>query len=449
MVTSIVNSLGGGSGLDVPKLIADLAAASRDPKVAQLDKRQDAVKASISAVTQARSDLDGFASSLASLVSGGTLQSQPTVSDTSILDAKAKAGARLGNFSGSIEVTQLARAQTSASAYFASATTSIGSGTLKLTVGSTTTDINIAPGSDDLNGIAAAINAANTGVTANVLTDGSGARLVMKGATGVASAFSLSTLTPALLAFTGGVSQIQSAQDAQFKVDGLSYTRGSNTVDDVVTGVSLTLKKVAVGSPVTLGTQRIGDTLKTTLTDFVSVFNELKGHIADARTKTNSDQALRQLDRQLAALVSQSVTSYGYPSSLSAIGIKTQRDGTISFDEAAFNTAYAANPDAVEAIFSPTRDATHTYATDPGIATALTNMKAALGGSSGALTSLTTRLSKQQDSIVGERERMETRETAYKARLEKQFGGLDAKVGAFKATQNYLDQQIKMWTASK
>jgi flagellar hook-associated protein 2 len=49
----------------------------------------------------------------------------------------------------------------------------------------------------------------------------------------------------------------------------------------------------------------------------------------------------------------------------------------------------------------------------------------------------------EQDRTV-----MEAREAAYKARLEKQFGGLDAKVGAAKATQSYLKQQIDLWTKS-
>ncbi len=450
MKTSIINSLGYGSGLDVPKLVADLAAASREPKVARLDRRTATVQASISAVAQAQSDLDGFASSFTRLVAGGTLQSQPTVSDPTVLAAQARPGTRLGDFSATVEVTQLARGQTLASVPYATAATPVGQGTLTITIGGVPHDIAIGAADESLSGIAAAVNAARTGVSATVATDTNGARLVFKGASGTASAFTVSSADPGLasLSYPGGATLIQAARDARFTIDGLDYTRGSNSIEDAIPGVTLTLQKAAPGQGVTLGTARNGDTLKSTLGDFVSVFNQLKGHIAAARTATNSDLALRQLDRQLGQLVAQPVTS-GDPASLSAIGIKTQRDGTLLFDEGVFNAVFAASPDAVEAIFSPTRDATHTTISDPGIAGALATLKGAAIASNGALSGLTSRLSKQASALGTERARMETRETAYAKRLEAQFGGLDSRVGALKATKTYLDQQIKLWTASR
>jgi flagellar hook-associated protein 2 len=65
------------------------------------------------------------------------------------------------------------------------------------------------------------------------------------------------------------------------------------------------------------------------------------------------------------------------------------------------------------------------------------------------LSSLKARLDKESANLVKDRERMETREAAYAARLTLQYGSLDAKVGALKATQSYLDQQIKLWTQSR
>ncbi|MEP6786117.1 MAG: flagellar filament capping protein FliD [Sphingomonadales bacterium] len=450
MVTSIVNSLGYGSGIDVSALVTKLAAASRDPKVARFDTRATAVQTSISAVGQARSDLEGFTTSLATLVAGGSLQSQPSVSDSSIVDAKAQVGARMSSFSGEIEVTQLARGQTLASGYVTAAGDPVGQGTMTLTVGSTPYTITIGSSNDSLTGLAAAINGAGAGVTANVVTDSSGSRLVLKGPTGTPSAFTLSSSDAGLTNFThpGAMTLVQAAQNATVKVDGLTYSRPSNSIGDIIPGVTLTLKKVAVGSPVSVSTTRAGDALKTTMADFVSVYNELKGHIDAAQTATRNDQALASLERQLGQLLSKSVTSEA-PSSLSAIGIKTNRDGTIAFDSVAFDRAYAANPDAVEAIFSPTRDTTHTAATDPGISGALAALKSAVTATDGPLTSLSTRLTKEASAIAKDREKMEARETAYKARLDKQFGGLDASVGTLKATQSYLDQQIKIWTASK
>jgi len=234
MVSSIAYSLGYGSGIDVAKLVTDLAAASRDPKVAVFDTRDKAVQSSISAVAQARSDLESFSTSLANLISGGTLQSQPNVADTSILDAKARVGASMASFSGAVEVTQLARGQTLASGFVAAATDPVGQGTMTLTVGTTPYTVTIGTGNDSLNGLAAAINGASSGVTASVVNDTAGARLVLKGASGAASAFTLSSSDPGLSNFTypGSMTQIQSALNAEFKVDGLSYSRATNSIVD-------------------------------------------------------------------------------------------------------------------------------------------------------------------------------------------------------------------------
>jgi flagellar hook-associated protein 2 len=436
MVTSIANSLGFGSGLDLPKLVADLAAASRDPKLARFEARAKTVQASISAVAQARSDLDSFATSLSALVAGGSLQGQPVVSDGTVLDAKPRASARLGNLSAEIEVLQLARAQTSASGYAASSSVPIGQGTLTISVGTIRTNIVIDATNDSLDGLAAAINASGSGITANIVTDPQGARIVLKGASGTASAFSV----------TGGpaFNTVQTAQDARFRIDGLDYTRGSNTVEDAIPGLSFTLKKAAPATPVSIGVTRSADALKATLDDFVSVYNTLKGHIADARTATRNDAGLRALDQQLSKLLTQAVSSAA-PTSLSAIGIETNRDGTIALDQAAFRAAWAANPDGVEAIFMPTRDALHSETTDPGIGGALDALKIAISSGSGPLAGLTSRLGKESAAITKDRETMEAREATYKARLERQFTGLDGRLGTLKATQSYLEQQIKVW----
>ena len=68
MVSSIAKSLGVGSGVDVSQLARDLAAASRDPKIARLDKRESSVKAQISALAQARADFETLTESLGRLL---------------------------------------------------------------------------------------------------------------------------------------------------------------------------------------------------------------------------------------------------------------------------------------------------------------------------------------------------------------------------------------------
>ena len=189
--------------------------------------------------------------------------------------------------------------------------------------------------------------------------------------------------------------------------------------------------------------------MRQTLSDFVSVYNTLKKDLATARTTTGGDQSLRALEVQLTALISKVVTSDPQINSLTGVGVFTNRDGSISFDSAKFEAALAANPDAVEALFSPTRDTTHTVTTDPGLSEALKSLKDAATATGGVLASVTTRLQKESQLIADARTKMEAHETAYKNRLKRQFGGMDSRIAALKATQSYLTQQITLWSNQK
>src|SRR3546814_9337529 len=79
-----IYSLGFGSGLDVKQLVTDLSNASREPKIARVTELTQTNQTRISALAQARADLDGFADSLSQMVNDGTLRSTPTVSDEKI-----------------------------------------------------------------------------------------------------------------------------------------------------------------------------------------------------------------------------------------------------------------------------------------------------------------------------------------------------------------------------
>lgn len=456
MVQSIASSLGFGSGIDTVALVADLAAASREPKIKRLDSLAAANQAKISALARARSDLEGFATSLAEVVSSGDLRSQPSVSDTNAVSATANSGVRLGNLAAEIEITQLARAQTVYSAFVAPADP-VGQGALTLTVGGQNYALVIGASNDSLQGLADAINATGSSVRANIIMDGANARLVLKGQTGVAQAFSLTAdagADPALERFTygspaGQMTLGQSALDSAFKIDGVAYTRASNSVGDVLAGVTLTLKKAAVGVPVAISATRPTETIKQTVADFIAVFNTLKTDVAAARRENGGDSAMRMFDQQLNALITKAVTSDPAINSLSDIGISFNKDGTVNVDDTKLAAMLATNPDAVEALFNPLRDASHNSVTDPGISLTLQSIKTQATASSGALEALRSRLEKAAAQIAENRAKTETREDAYRARLEKQFGSMDARIGALRATQSYLEQQIKLWSNEK
>lgn len=448
MIGNIANSLGIGSGIDVRQLVTDLASASRTPKAERFDALAKASQARIGALATARANLESFADTLGNLVASGSLSSQPVSSNEAVLLAGASGGAALGGLNAEVEILQLARAQTSYSPLRASAADPVGTGTLTLMVGGTNHAIAITAANGSLAGIADAINASSSGVRASVVTDQGQARLVLKGESGAAMAFALtadSGADAALAAFVAGLTTAQAASDAMLRVDGVAYSRTSNMVADIIPGVVLTLKKAAPGEPVALGSARPADALKQTINDFVTVFNQLHANLKEARGTIGGGGNLRALDRQLNGLVGKALTGHAAINSLSDIGIGTQRDGTLAIDAARLDAAMASDPDAVEALFAPPRDAMRTSATDPGLAFALDEIRDAAVGSGGLLESLSRALQGEAATIARNRERMETREAAFAARLEKQYAGLDARLAALKATQSYLDQQIKLW----
>lgn len=450
MIGNIANSLGFGSGINVSQLVSDLATASRAPKVERFDTLAKASQVKISAVAQARADLDSFADTLANLVSTGSLGSQPTVSDDNVLAASALPNAQLGKLAAEIEIRQLARAQVMHSGLLASASDPVGMGSLVLTVGGVAHAITIDATNNSLTGLADSINASGSGVRASIAADQGQVRLVLKGETGAAKAFTLAAdagAEPSLATFVGpGLSQSQAAADAILRVDGIEYSRPTNTVSDVVPGVSLTLKKAEAGASVSLGSARPAEALKQTITDFVTVFNQLQASLKEARQSVGGAGNLRALDRQLTALVGKALTGNAGINSLSDIGIKTDRSGALILDAAGLDSALASQPDEIEALFNPPRDVARTALTDPGLALALDEIRDAAIAPGGTLESLGKALQAEAATLTKNRERMEAREEAYRARLEKQYATLDARLSAFKATQAYLEQQIKLWS---
>ena len=187
MDSSIAASLGIGSGLDINALVKQLSDAQRAPKDAQIEKRATLNSTRISTLAEVSGAIDNFSTALTTLISGGSLFTQPTVSEPGLLGAKAVAGARLGGLAAELEIIQLAKAQTLESTTLGARTDPVGQGTLTLTTANGSFDVVIGAANDSLDGLASAINAAGARVLASVVTDANGARLVVQGPTGPAN----------------------------------------------------------------------------------------------------------------------------------------------------------------------------------------------------------------------------------------------------------------------
>lgn len=375
MVTSIGSSILtslGASSIDTGSLVDQLAAAAIADKQKALTNRETANSSKISDLANAVNSVTAFSGSLANLVSSGTLFTQPTSSNSSIVKVGALAGARLNGLSATIQVDQLATAQTLTGAPLAGPAAEVGLGTLSLTVGSQTKTITITAENNSLAGLAKAIKDAGLNVTASTVTDSMGTRLVVKGATGAENAFSL-TMTSGnpgeLDRFVydpnsydpqniTGLTLQQEARNAQLTVDGVALSKSSNSFSDVIEGVKIDLASAAPGTTVTIGSSQPVDAIKQAVSDFVAAYNEMKATLTSMTGIDGSlrgDAGIRSLVQRLGALTSTKLTyvTDGSPTTLAEIGVSTNRDGTLSLNSGKLASIMTTNPDAVEAMFNP------------------------------------------------------------------------------------------------
>lgn len=475
VTTSIASTLGVGSGVDTAALVKSLVEAQYAGKAAQLTARTTAVTNQISGVATLKSGITGFAGALSALTKGGTLATAPTSSNSGIVTATALSGAKLAGLSSTVEVRQLAQSQVVTSAPRDSIIAEVGQGSFRLTFGKATVsdgtmtgftagsdtaiDIPITAGNSGLSGIARAINAANAGVTATILTDADGSRLSIKGATGEAKAFTLIATEdadhPGLSALNIGVDGAtrigSAAQDAVLKIDGTELKRSGNSITDLVPGVKLDLVSAVPGAKVTLGTSAPTTALAQAVSDFVETYNQLQAVLKEQTDPVNgalrSDTAATMLQRSLRGLTVTPLTTGrvgGAPATLAEIGVRTNRDGTLSVDSTALSAALAKYPTEVEAMF-----AGGTAASGTGLAAALTTISNAAASTATGLGASTTRYTKAQADISKDQDKLTDAGDVMSKRLTAQFAASEARVAAYKSTMTALQQQIDSWNNSK
>jgi flagellar hook-associated protein 2 len=372
--SGIAVTLGIGSGIDTTTMVSQLVAAARAGQEAGVNTRESNNSAQVSSLATISSTIDSFASSLKSLVTGGTLFTQPTFSSSAI-QVSAIAGSRIpSTLSSTLQVKQLAQAQTIMSAPVSDTGGAIGTGTLTLKTAGGSFAITLDSSNDTMAGLAAQINKANAGVTASIVNDGTGSRLVLKGAVGAANSFSLTPGDGAdagLSAYSydpaatsgNGMAAAQSAQDATLSLDGVTVTRPSNTISDLIPGVKLSLQSV-MASPATIGASVPTDAISGSVNDFVSAYNAVKSTL-DAATASglnggtagpfSTNATIRGIMGQMAQLTSTALVSSGPIRTLADLGIRTQNDGTLSVDSTKLASVLASQPDAVANLFNPTQ----------------------------------------------------------------------------------------------
>jgi flagellar hook-associated protein 2 len=471
MVESITKTLGTGSGIDTTALVNSLIEAQFAAKNAQLEQRQETLTAQLSTVAQLKSGISGFSTALSQLVSGGTLTTQATSSNTNIVRATSLNGAQITTLNADVEVRQLAAAQVAYANPIADPTAAIGTGVLTLQFGTATVsgtsmtgftagaaaavDITIDASNNSLTGIRDAINAAKAGVTASIVSDSDGARLVLTGTSGAAQAFTLGVTedaaAPGLSALAIGVGSSgtsigTAAADAIVAVDGVAVRRTSNSVADLIPGVRLDLVAASTGTAVKIGASPQTDNLRQAVNDVVNTYNELYAMLREATDPISgplrADPGARSMMQAMRELtLRQLIPADGNaPRTLAELGVATARDGTLSVNSTQLNRALTNYPDAVGRMFAAGSGGLSGALF--AISTAATNRTTGLGASEQRYTRLQSALTDQQAKAAEQAE-------AARTRMTRQFAGMDARVAAYKSTQNFLTQQIDAWNAQR
>lgn len=383
----ILSALGSGSGLNTSEIISGLVAAERDPKTELLSKRREAADTKISALGQVRATVGAFSDALRSLQSSGALGVLPQLSRTDLATATiVSSKARPANLSFSVEA--LAAPQKLVSRAFGPGESgSLGTGKITIDLGRFTYDseglpsafegalppksltLDIRSSDQTLDAIAAKINAAGIGLTASLLRDGDTTRLIMKGPEGAENGFKISVEPDdpasalADLSFdvgAGAMTQTQAAKDARLLVEGVEITRSSNRIDDLVTGVQIDLIKAEPGETINLAAAYDTAELSTAVGNFTAAYNELVGLLNELTARPtgsseggalNGSREVRELQSQLSALTTTRLGTGSNAVRLADIGVKSNRDGTLSLDNEALQTVVSQTPEVLSTLF--------------------------------------------------------------------------------------------------
>lgn len=350
------------SGLKTDDILAQLETVAKAP-VLQMQTQKATWAAELAAWQAVNSKLLSLKQAAAALaLQSGFAAKSITSSNESLVTASVVGAVTAGDYSFSVE--SLATAHRVATQGFSDDDVLVGNGTVEITVGTGET-VSIQADGLSLAGLRDAINRSDAGVTAFIVSDGTEGtpyRLVITSdTTGTAGEMNVAAN------LSGGTTPVftetQAAADAEISLGtGLTITRSSNTIADLIPGVTLQLYGSAPGQSVTLSIANDTDALKAKIEDFVAQYNAFVSFVASQWSyDVDSGQTgtlfgkttLHQIQADLASRISSQIS--GLPSSLSLlsqVGIRLGNDGTLSLDETKLDDALADDFNGVMKLFT-------------------------------------------------------------------------------------------------
>ncbi len=452
-----IQSPGIGSGLDVNNIVESLVEAEGAPARQRLDSREARLQVQISALGALKSASSDFRSSLSSLKTTSTFNTRSiTANEEGFVSLDAGTASVPGSYR--MKVLELAQAQKSATAGFASEAVEVGTGTLTVAIGEKTIDIEVDESNNNLSGLRDAINdaLAGEGISATLLNvdDGEGGThtrmLITSEKSGADQAITFSvedadgnnTDATGLSALaTENLEVLSEAKDAIVEIEGLTVTSATNKLENVIDGVTIELTKADPDTELEITIAEDHTEVIEAVGAFVEGYNALIASFAGSDSyNSDSEQAgallgdasvrsfKLSLSRILGTIDREAESAF---SSLPAIGITTNEDGTLTLDNSKLEAGLNNNREDVLNLF--TRE-------DVGVAVQLDDLAYNYSRFDGVFTTRLDGLEARVDDIADDRIDLQTRLDAAELRYRAQFESLDQLMSTLTQTGSFLSQ---------
>jgi flagellar hook-associated protein 2 len=387
----VITASGLGSGLDINSLVSQLVQTERAPFDLSISRERQRIEPRISALGEFKAAAANVQQAISPLKLATNYDRKlAESSNTSALRATASSVAVAGSYQ--VNVERLASTQSLASSGFTATDDVVGTGSLELRFGTTDysggvyngftnnpernpVSIQIDSTNNTLAGIMNSINAADAGVRATIVNDGSGFRLLLASEiTGAANSMEISIAGDgdgndtdnaglSRLSFSSGAAnlqQTQAAQDLRFSLNGLTIENPNNQLASAIPGVTLTFQE-ETSSPFTLSVRRDTDIIVNAARGFVAAYNEFRTKVAetsgyDQATKIAgpliSDFTTRSVVRDIEGILRGNLSQLGAGfNNLAEFGITTDRSGVLQLDEQRFTDILINQPDKMSRLY--------------------------------------------------------------------------------------------------
>ncbi|HDS0960170.1 B-type flagellar hook-associated protein 2 [Pseudomonas hunanensis] len=453
MASPITSSTGLGSGLNITEIVTALVKADTSAKQAQITRQTSNNTAMISGIGSLRSALTAFQDAMKALNDKDAPSFNAyaaTSANESVVKIKSSNSAVAGSYD--IVVDKLATGSKVASQQFSGGATSpITAGQLTISQNGKTYNLDV-PSGATLQSVRDQINkemSAN-GISANIINEEGGSRLVLGSTTtGAGTDISLSGIAELAIdgttqmSGTGAGFITAKAQDAELTIDGLKVKSASNTLDSAISGMTLELTGVsgAPGTPTAVTVAADNDGLKKSVQSFVDAYNTLQKAITSlTSTSRDSDDKLvlgpltndpttRSLLGDIRKVLSE-VGAGDQLTTLSQLGINTQKDGTLEFNSSKFSSAMndkKLGPE-VQELFTGT----------DGIFERMNNAIDPYNKTDGSLATRKSNLDKAVSELANQQAALDRRTESLTESLTKKYVALDAALGKMKAQADQI-----------